>query len=1234
MTTEELNNTVSFFPLLKVNQLKELCKSIGLALKGKKQDLLDRLVQYTRSCYAAGENVRLLAVRTVVLKMLNNDPIPDFQNLFHALQTGLIDLGLISVQNNRLVAHSTTAVRQRQTVSNGSANVHSPMPQLYGSTYYPKYTGPLLLFPSTMFYSLLRMVHGFPFMMIASKGRNVANIPVHLTQQEVLQLNLSPNTKLYLFSGLSSSPDPSHTHIQFPPIEIHVDGINTKQYVKGLKGKPGTCRPADLSPYIRDLSRQFTINIVYSDAAEPYIVYLYIVNVSSPERLIEDISTKERITAQSTRRDIQREYDLNQDDEIVMATSSISLRCPLTYARMKYPVKSTKCEHVQCFDGLSFLTMQERIPSWICPICSAVIDSQLLAVSNYLKEILDSTSEDVDTVTLNPDGSWEAVNEDDTKHAGQQSPNSSREATAVPESASHTTHNDSIEIVSIDSESEDEQDVTMASTAQPSHLPNVSHESSSNIARDRIPVQDLCTVEPERPEHENAQDNAEIAQRIQETEDDHMVGVENAADISVDIMEERLAPPADATPDSPSQRVSSDDEPIRSYSRRHVILDNEERVAMEAEKGIPAKRAHIESTEETGVETVDIPSKTLKVAEPGKENSTHEPVETQNEVPGQMEQPAPIEKTAEQTVPTPCDPSRTRNENATSTEGSSETVLQGPSLLEDANTDIGTSNACPGPTRQSSIDSRQLSSGEKLPPLHASPTISLSPTPDTTPGNLSTAKVEPKSLEPSSSVGLRISTPTESLDQAHRRIKLTPNISVISEIQLQYSRSSSPQPSNPANIVARPAPITNGDTENRKIAPEGLIHNGSSNGQISPAASGHNSPPIVASKPKSHIGDLPFDSMTRPSLFSLTTKQPVVHHSTPNIPMSRTFGGGRPFQAAVQPTVSAQRQIPHLSPPNEAMNEAASNRNVENAFAYGANIFHRNTLENEIQRAGVDFTANGPRPHWSPQLPTHNLPAQVQNQFVQFNPQGESDKQVLMNPTYRRLVLQSTLLINIYNQSMERVNLSAQRNGWQNTGTNGATSPVTNAFPTQAPRRLSAPQDVLERTIPPRAVAGQELYPQSRFTENAAPPEISTPAREVRYSKSAFDIVRDASRLTGDVNHKVKGILGIEVVERVVNGQTNTTTAQAPRKRSEASILDNSMTPAFLRTDENTPALTVSPIDNRIQNMSIETPMGKKRTMPVPAVQEKTWNKRLSRQGSKKFDPSEINQHEVIELDD
>lgn len=52
----------------------------------------------------------------------------------------------------------------------------------------------------------------------------------------------------------------------------------------------------------------------------------------------------------------------NEDSDLVATASIMSLKCPLSTLRINLPVRSTFCNHIQCFDGTSFLQLQQQAP--------------------------------------------------------------------------------------------------------------------------------------------------------------------------------------------------------------------------------------------------------------------------------------------------------------------------------------------------------------------------------------------------------------------------------------------------------------------------------------------------------------------------------------------------------------------------------------------------------------------------------------------------------------------------------------------------------------------------------------------------------------------------------------------------------------------------------------------------------------------------------------------------------
>ena len=522
---------------LKLPQIKDVCKALGLLLKGNKSELVTRLLQFVDARVASRLAAELLAVQTIVLKLLYNSPLPSYLQLVSAIRNGVVSENSLAALLESFAGASMThaspagaggpaSISVNQSSHSNHSNHITPgsvpgptsaigpgayvqrtmlntplamanmnhMPAMPGASVgmsrhvagmgslgarmndFPEmaalppmasvvgrmdasrasdpdaYCGPMLLFKSTLFYLLRRLI-GTAQVLRVSKARNVKSFRMKLHSSDVRLLHENPNARVYIFAGTESTVDHTNTPIQFPPIEIYVDDVLTKQFTKGFKGRPGSARPADLTPYFSLFDKLIVLRIVYLDALEKYILYTYIVEEFPLATLVEQIAKKPHISAAATRAQIQKQNDLAGDDaDLVVDTSSLTLRCPLTYARMKVPVRSVECDHIQCFDSESFLSMQQKIPLWQCPVCSKYIDQNLLAVSDYLADIIAKTANSVDSVNLNADGSWKAVegdallDSDDDDDAAHSAPTPAPKAQEEP-----------IEIISLDSDSEPDE---------------------------------------------------------------------------------------------------------------------------------------------------------------------------------------------------------------------------------------------------------------------------------------------------------------------------------------------------------------------------------------------------------------------------------------------------------------------------------------------------------------------------------------------------------------------------------------------------------------------------------------------------------------------------------------------------------------------------------------------------------------------------------------------------------
>ena len=96
---------------------------------------------------------------------------------------------------------------------------------------------------------------------------------------------------------------------------------------------------------------------------------------------------------------------------------------------MDVPCRSTICTHNQCYDAPSFLQLQEQAPTWTCPVCGKIVGFEaltidqyvlltvfstrgLIAYHRYVDDILKSTPRSIGQVTVEPNGVWRPLDDD------------------------------------------------------------------------------------------------------------------------------------------------------------------------------------------------------------------------------------------------------------------------------------------------------------------------------------------------------------------------------------------------------------------------------------------------------------------------------------------------------------------------------------------------------------------------------------------------------------------------------------------------------------------------------------------------------------------------------------------------------------------------------------------------------------------------------------------------------
>lgn len=172
------------------------------------------------------------------------------------------------------------------------------------------------------------------------------------------------------------------------------------------------------------------------EANRTHCVGVYLFNRISVGALVNGLVAKSVLEASETKRMVQAKLSIGDSDFLIeTSTLKVALVCPLMKCRMQLPARARHCKHVQCFDLQPYLLMNEKKPSWQCPVCDGPAPYDALIIDGLFKSIIEQTR-DVDEVEFTPDGEWTKVS---AKNDGKKSTSSS--GGNKPSSSSSSTNN-------------------------------------------------------------------------------------------------------------------------------------------------------------------------------------------------------------------------------------------------------------------------------------------------------------------------------------------------------------------------------------------------------------------------------------------------------------------------------------------------------------------------------------------------------------------------------------------------------------------------------------------------------------------------------------------------------------------------------------------------------------------------------------------------------------------------
>lgn len=172
-------------------------------------------------------------------------------------------------------------------------------------------------------------------------------------------------------------------------------------------------RPIDCTDFVKlNPSISNTITVNWIPDGKTYVLGMCLVKKLTPEKLLEDLYNKKPRSSADTKNDIIQTLD-KADPDVSTLSYRFSLICPLGKVKMKIPVKSSKCDHIQCFDASTFILMNEQKPSWTCPTCGQPCLYDDIQIQSYFIEVISSPNlpEKCNEIELLGDGTWKVFEE-------------------------------------------------------------------------------------------------------------------------------------------------------------------------------------------------------------------------------------------------------------------------------------------------------------------------------------------------------------------------------------------------------------------------------------------------------------------------------------------------------------------------------------------------------------------------------------------------------------------------------------------------------------------------------------------------------------------------------------------------------------------------------------------------------------------------------------------------------
>ncbi|EHA99180.1 E3 SUMO-protein ligase PIAS2 [Heterocephalus glaber] len=121
--------------------------------------------------------------------------------------------------------------------------------------------------------------------------------------------------------------------------------------------------------------------------------------------LLQRLKMKDIRNPDHSRALIKEKFTAVSDSEISTTSLWVSLSCRLRKLRRTIPCHAGTCTHLQCFNAAFYLQMNEKKPTWICPVCDKKATYKSLILDGLFMKIFNDCS-DGGEIKFQEDWSW------------------------------------------------------------------------------------------------------------------------------------------------------------------------------------------------------------------------------------------------------------------------------------------------------------------------------------------------------------------------------------------------------------------------------------------------------------------------------------------------------------------------------------------------------------------------------------------------------------------------------------------------------------------------------------------------------------------------------------------------------------------------------------------------------------------------------------------------------------